>query len=270
MAYLSPADLADRYPWLETEGLAGATLGLKHEGSFDAHGFFEALRRKARALGTDFVADTAAGFRLAAGRLTAVRLAGGGEVACDCAVNAAGPQARAVAALAGIALPVHARKRSLFIFACQSHLPDCPLVVLPEGAAFRPEGRYFLGSIAPPPEQDLDSDDFDPHYDLFESILWPTLAAWVPAFEAIKLVDAWAGHYAFNMIDQNAILGLHPALANFYFANGFSGHGLQHAPAVGRGLAELIATGAYQTLELSDFGFARFITGGGLDEGRVI
>ena len=72
------------------------------------------------------------------------------------------------------------------------------------------------------------------------------------------------------MIDQNAILGLHPALANFYFANGFSGHGLQHAPAVGRGLAELIATGAYQTLELSDFGFARFITGGGLDEGRVI
>jgi glycine/D-amino acid oxidase-like deaminating enzyme len=101
-------------------------------------------------------------------------------------------------------------------------------------------------------------------------VIWPTLAHRIPTFEAIKLVRAWAGHYAYNVLDQNAILGPHPELRNFYFANGFSGHGLQQAPAVGRALCELIAHGHYRTLDLSRMGFERLAAGDFVTELNVV
>jgi glycine/D-amino acid oxidase-like deaminating enzyme len=89
--------------------------------------------------------------------------------------------------------------------------------------------------------------------------VWPALAERVPAFEALRVQSAWAGYYEVHPLDHNAILGLHPEVDNLVFANGFSGHGLQHSPAAGRGVAELVLEGGYQSLDLSPFGFERVL-----------
>jgi glycine/D-amino acid oxidase-like deaminating enzyme len=108
-------------------------------------------------------------------------------------------------------------------------------------------------------EAAADPTDFEPDWALFEEVIWPTLAARIPAFEAIKPGRAWAGHYDYNTLDQNAVVGPHPEVENFIFANGFSGHGLQQAPAVGKALAELIVHGGYRTVDCSAFGYRRVI-----------
>jgi sarcosine oxidase len=158
-------------------------------------------------------------------------------------------------------LPVEPRKRFVFVFACREATPElfaAPLTVDPSGVWFRPEGRGFITGYSPaedaePPATDLDSID----HDLFEASIWPALAARVPAFEAVRVTRSWAGFYDTNTFDHNAVIGAQPDVRNFYFANGFSGHGLQQAPAVGRGLAEWIATGRYETLDLSPLGYER-------------
>ena len=119
---------------------------------------------------------------------------------------------------------------------------------------------YLAGTV---PKQDgpADPNDFEVDYAEFEDEIWPVMAHRVPAFEAIKLVRAWAGHYDYNTLDQNAVIGSHPEVVNFLFANGFSGHGLQQAPAVGRAIAELVALGGYRSLDLSQLGYARIAEG---------
>lgn len=179
-------------------------------------------------------------------------------------------KARALAALAGIELPVRPRKRTTYVFDCREPLPPLPLTIDPSGVAFRPEGDQYLAIVPPPPGRDRDSDDLEPDYDLFEDVIWPTLAARVPAFTAIKQTAAWAGHYDTNTFDQNAILGAHPEITNLLFCNGFSGHGLQQSPAAGRALAELIVHGRYRTLDLSALGFARIPAGRPLREINVV
>ena len=121
----------------------------------------------------------------------------------------------------------------------------------------RPEGAGYIGGISPPEDQDPDCEDLDLSYDLWEEIVWPTLAERVPAFEAIKLQRAWAGHYDYNTLDQNGIIGRHPDVPNFLLANGFSGHGIQQAPATGRAVAELICDGRFTTIDLTRFGYER-------------
>ena len=92
----------------------------------------------------------------------------------------------------------------------------------------------------------------------FEDSVWPLLAAMVPKFETLKLERTWGGHYAQNLFDGNMILGRYaPGLENTYTACGFSGHGVMHAPAVGRALAELVLDRDFQTLDLSRLGAQR-------------
>ena len=262
VALLGPRDLSARFPWLATDGIAQGSLGLSGEGWFDGYSLLQAFRRKARSLGVAYVAQEVTGLRRAGSRVDAVALADGSTLACDIVVNAAGPWAAAVAAMAGVDLPVRARRRCVFVIACREPLPRCPLVIDPSGVWFRPEGPYFLCGTSPA-EGAEDPDDLPLEVDerLFYDIIWPIIAARVPAFKAVKLIRSWAGYYDMNIIDHNGLVGPHPAIANLYFANGFSGHGLQQAPAVGRGTAELIVDGGYRNLDLTPLSFARVIEG---------
>jgi glycine/D-amino acid oxidase-like deaminating enzyme len=127
----------------------------------------------------------------------------------------------------------------------------------PTGVFCRPEGKFFLTGCPPVDDPTADWDDFEPRYEEFETIIWPALAARSPAFEAIKVVNQWAGHYDFNTLDHNLVVGRHPQVTNFIFANGFSGHGLQQGPAAGRGVSEFIVYGGFRTLDLSEVGYER-------------
>ena len=181
-----------------------------------------------------------------------------------------GAQAGALAALAGVELPVRPRKRMSYVFDCRAELPPIPLTIDPSGLAFRPEGAHHIAIKAPPADQDPDATDLEEDYAPFEEVIWPTLAARVPAFEAIKLEGAWAGYYDYNTLDHNAVLGPHPEIQGFYFCNGFSGHGLQQSPAAGRALSEIIIHGSYQTLDLSRLDFARLAEGRLLMEANIV
>jgi len=248
-----------RFPWLETADVAAGSLGIRGEGWLDPYSLLQAFRRKAGAQGVEILKDEVVEMARGGGGIEAVRLLGRGWMPVGQVVNAAGPRAARVAALAGIPdLPVRPRKRFVYRIHTKAHLPDCPLVIDPSGVYFRPEGDGFLCGASPPPDQDPDTLNLDMEHDLFYETVWPVLAHRVRLFDSLRLGSSWAGHYAFNPLDQNAILGPHPEVGNFYFANGFSGHGLQHSPGIGRALAELIRYGAYQTLDLGRFRFERF------------
>ena len=267
---LTPGELKAQFPWLNVEGLASGSFGRSNEGWVDPYSLLQAFRRKARALGAVYVADEAVGIERQGGRVAAVGLASAGRVACGALVDSAGYHAHEIAALAGIDLPIRPRKRFVFVFDCKAPIGRAPLLVDPSGVYFRPEGANYICGVSPPEDQDPDCLDFEVDYRLFEGVIWPILAERVPAFEAIKLVRAWAGHYDFNTLDQNAILGPHPELRNLYFATGFSGHGLQQSPAVGRATAELIAYGAYRSIDLARFGYERVVSSRPIVELNVV
>ncbi|SEE30862.1 Glycine/D-amino acid oxidase [Rhizobiales bacterium GAS191] len=262
VALLEPEEVAERFPWISTEGIAAASLGLKHEGWFDGYGLLQAFRKKARSLGVRYLADEATGFTLAGERIRSVQLKSGGSVDCDVVVNAAGPWAGKVAALIGVDLPVRARKRNVFVFSCREPLPNCPLIIDPSGLWFRPEGDKYIAGISPK-EGEPDPDDLPLEVDhkIFDEAIWPALATRVPAFESIKPSRAWAGYYELNTLDHNGVVGPHPVIGNLFFANGFSGHGIQHSPGVGRGVAEFIVHGGYRSLDLAPLSFDRVLAG---------
>jgi FAD-dependent oxidoreductase domain-containing protein 1 len=270
IALLTPAALAQRLPALNVDDIALAALGLSGEGWLDAHALMHGLRRKAQSLGVQMLHGEVVGLHTAAGRVQSLQLADGRTLACGAVVNAAGTGAAALAQKAGIRLPVQARKRCVFHFHSPAAIPQCPLVIDPSGVYFRPEGAGFIAGVAPPEHADPPSDDFEVDWPLWEDQLWPTLAHRVPGFAAARVHSAWAGHYDVNTLDHNAILGSHPQVENLYFANGFSGHGLQQAPAVGRAIAELIVEGGYQTLDLSALGWGRVLRNEPLRELNVV
>lgn len=271
VALLSPDQLRARYPWLAVDDIAAASIGLSGEGWIDPYGLLQAFRRKARSLGVRYVRARVAGVELRDRRVVAVSLDDGSVISCGWLVSAAGPRAAEIAAMAGLALPVRPRKRFVFAFRSAAPVAPCPLVVDPSGLYFRPEGDGFVCGISPAAgEPDPDCLDLVVDWTLFEERIWPLLAARVPDFASLKLTGGWAGHYAVNTVDGNAIIGAHPELENLLFANGFSGHGLQQAPAVGRAIAELIVSGRFRTLDLSRLGVTRLIAGCPLAENNII
>jgi len=270
VALLPPPVLQQRFPWLQVDDLAGGSLGLSGEGWLDAHALMTALRRRAVASGVTAWTARAESLVVADGRVQAVQLADGRRVRCGWVVNAAGTDAPRLAASAGIGLPVEARKRCVFHFSSPAPVQGAPLVIDPTGLYFRPEGQGYLCGIAPPEHEDPPSDDFEVPLGWFEERLWPQLAARVPGFEAARLHSAWAGHYDVNLLDHNAILGPHPALPNLLFANGFSGHGVQQAPGVGRAMAEWVVHGGWRSLDLSALDWRRVLENRPLRERHVV
>jgi sarcosine oxidase len=267
IVYQSNHELDARFPWLVTAGLGGGFLGLENEGWLDPYSLLQAFRNKALSLGVTYLEDEVSALRLDGNRISEVILRSGNSLVAGTVLNAAGARdVTDLAAQVGIRLPVEPRKRCAFVFECRQTTGVTPQVFLPNGVAFRNDGERYLTVVAPPPERDCPSDDFDIDYALFDEIIWPTLAERVPIFEAIKVTNAHACHYDFNTLDENAILGYVPDVENFLVAAGFSGHGFMQSPAVGRALAELIEFGGYRSLDLTRFGYERVLTDSPLPE----
>jgi FAD-dependent oxidoreductase domain-containing protein 1 len=270
---LDPGQLASRFEWLSVEGLGAGAFGERDEGWLDPWSLMSLFRRAAMDRGVTWHDGDIVGIEAGAGKVTAVRLADGARVTCGALVNAAGADAGAFAGLAGIALPVERRKRYVYVIDCRDTPPglqSAPLTIDPAGVYFRPEGSQFICGLSPAAHEEpaVGGDDVDHAW--FEERIWPVLAARVPAFEAIKVVNAWSGDYDYNALDQNAVIGAHPEITNFYFCNGFSGHGLQQAPGAGNAIAELIVHGRFQTIDLARFGYERIAENRPLKEINVI
>lgn len=260
---MTPEELATEYPFYATDDLILGSINTKDEGYWDYMAVFDWWRRSARERGVEFLAGEVTQISHGAGRVTGVTLTSGDSISCGQLVNATGPRAARTAAMVGIDIPVEPRKRYTWTFsAAQPLCRELPLTVDPSGVHIRQDGAdtYMAGAhshIDPA----VDPDDFDMDHDIWMDHVWPAIAARIPQFEAIRVLHEWAGHYAMNTFDQNAICGPHPELSNFLFLNGFSGHGLQQAPAMGRGTAEWLVHGSYRSLDLTPFHFERITAG---------
>ena len=258
--FMTPEEIGRDYPFYNLDGIVAGNHNLVDEGYFDGNTLFDWWKRSAREKGVEYVTnEVVAMTRNAAGsRVESVSLASGEVVACGTVVNASGPRAVRTSRMAGIEIPVEPRKRYTFIFDAEQPLDrDLPLTIDPSGVHMRTDGAYYLAGCPPDDDPAVDYDDFDQDFSIWEEKVWPIIANRIPQFEAIKLINSWAGHYAFNTFDHNAILGPHSEVENFIFVNGFSGHGFQQSPAMGRGTSELIAYGEYRTLDLTPFNYDR-------------
>jgi FAD-dependent oxidoreductase domain-containing protein 1 len=263
-----PEKIKAQYPLYEPGKLIGGTFG-PDDGHIDAYAMLMAYKAKARSWGAEYIGAETAQIRTSGKRVDGAALADGRKLTADCVINCAGAWAARVAETAGIELPVIPVKRQVFALdtAVKPDRP-LPLTVLPSGMYFRSEtgGLILLGK-----SMDEDPVGFNFSWDdkRFQEILWPELAEFVPAFDRLKLVRGWAGLYAVNTLDGNAILGEWPELKGFYLANGFSGHGLQQAPAVGRYLSELVLDRPV-TLDLAIFSPQRILENKPLSEGGLV
>src|SRR4029079_17266208 len=210
------------------------------------------------------------GIRRSGARIAAAELDDGSTIACGALVDAAGPWAATVAAMAGVTLPVEARRQTVFTFEAADPPVGVRLVIATSVLWFRPEGEAFIGAMPPPEDDDPPDLPLEADQRQWDDAVWPALAARVPAFDAVRRTGAWAGYYEYNTWDHNAILGRHPEVTNLLFANGFSGHGIQQSPAVGRAIAELIVHERFVTLDLSALGVERIAGGAPVAERNVI
>ncbi|SFS16203.1 NAD(P)/FAD-dependent oxidoreductase [Yoonia litorea] len=260
--HMTADEIAAAYPFYNLDGIIAGNHNLTDEGYFDGNSLFDWWKRKAKQKGVEFLTNEviAMNRNAAETEVESVILASGEVVSCGTVVNCAGPRAALTARMAGIEIPVEPRKRFTFVFEAAQPLDrDLPLTIDPSGVHMRTDGKYYMAGCPPDDDGPVDYTDFVEDHAIWEDKVWPILATRVPQFEAIKLRQSWVGHYAYNTLDQNTILGRHPQTQNFVFCNGFSGHGLQQSPAIGRGLAELITHGEYRTLDLSPFGYERVL-----------
>lgn len=268
---LAPEALAARFPWLALEDVMLGSFGAAGEGWFDNMGLLAGFRDGARAQGASWRHGAVVELLREGGPATGVRLADGATVEAGAVVLAAGTGVAALLQAVGEPWPVEVRKRTVFLIdAPEARHPEAPLLVDHTGFYLRPDGRHWIAATVPDHDPPADPEDFAPRLEEFEDLLWPRLWARAPGFAAAKVLRAWAGHYDFNTLDQNAILGPHPAVPGLHVMSGFSGHGLQQAPAMGRGLAELLLTGGFQTLDLSALGVTRILAGTPFPEHAVV
>ena len=271
---LSPTEIKLRYPFYNVEDIILGSINLVNEGYWDSITVFECWRNKAQENGVEYIENQVVDIikNKSGDRIKSIKLKSGEFIAGENFVNASGPRAAFTSKMAGIDIPVEPRKRYSWIFKAEKPL-DCqlPLTIDPSGIHVRENGggTYQAGGHGVE-DPAVDFDDFAMDHDLWEEKVWPILAHRIPNFESIKLMHDWAGHYSMNTLDQNAIVGPHTEVQNFFFLNGFSGHGTQQAPAMGRAVSELLTYGAYKTLDMTPLHYERLMKGNRLVEKAVI
>ena len=271
---LNPHQIKQKYPFYNVDDIVLGSINLVDEGYWDGTAVFDAWRRQSRKGGVEYIGNEVVAMTKSADgtKVESITLKSGDVIACGKVLNASGPRAFRTAQMAGIEVPVEPRKRYSWIFAAENPLSqDLPLTIDPSGVHVRENGggTYQCGA-----HSEIDPavtyDDFVMDFNIWENHVWPILATRIPQFEAIKIQSEWAGHYAYNTFDHNAIMGSHNEVANFYFLNGFSGHGLQQSPAMGRGTAEMLIYDEYRSLDLSPFNYSRIISNTPIIEKAVI
>jgi len=256
---MSADEILEAYPFYNLDDIVLGSINTVNEGYWDGATVFDWFKRQARERGVEYISGEVVEMARSVRGIEAVTLASGDVIRCGKVVNATGPRAARTSRMAGIDIPVEPRKRFTWIFKAKRPLDrDLPLTIDPSGVHVRENGGgTYLAGGHPDHDPAVDFDDFTMDQGFWLDHVWPTLATRIPAFEAIKVTAEWAGHYAYNPLDQNAILGPHPELENFLFINGFSGHGLQQSPAMSRALAEWIVHGAYRSLDMTPFSYDR-------------
>jgi FAD-dependent oxidoreductase domain-containing protein 1 len=272
IALLSAAEMVERFPWLNTDGIALGALGLSGEGWFDGPALHQAFLKKALSLGAIKIqgevkaifCESGSGPRFA----KSVRLIDGREISCGALVNAAGAWSSALVRDLGLELPIGAARRTVFVLSCPTPLADCPLLIDTTGFWLRPEGRFLIAGMDPRAEED--ALPLEPDYTELDEAQWAVLAHRIPALEAMRIERAWAGYYEMNHFDHNAVIGPLDGFENLYCIAGFSGHGMQHAPGAGLALAEWILRGRPQIIDVRPLGHHRIARGAPLQELNVI
>jgi glycine/D-amino acid oxidase-like deaminating enzyme len=266
---LKPQEILEIIPHINLEGVVGGTFGPR-DGYLDPHGVLQGFAKKARFLGARYITDEATNIVVKSNKVEGVETGKGERVQSRVVVNAAGPFAHEVGMMAGIDIPVDPLRRMVYECKPPSELNyELPLTINTTGLYFRTEtgGRILTGKSK---EDEPAGVNFTYEKSLFYDEIWPELAHRVPLFDRLRLLGGWAGLYAENRLDHNAILGDHPELKGFYMAVGFSGHGLMQAPAVGKALSEAIRLGRYETVDVGCLGFDRFEKGELVIEEAVI
>ncbi len=254
--YDGPA-LKRKFPGLNTEDVLMAVRA-PDDMWIDPYSAVTGLMRKVRSMGAELKQGRVVGIDNDARRITGVRLEDGAVVSGEWVLNTTGAWAPELCRMCGFDVPVKPLPIIVFYFEVQGGTDPFGVTIDVDTISFRPEGKGFI-SINRRLEQ-LGTFCWEADEALFNEYNWPRLAHRVPAFEALKVKSTYCCHYALNHFDGNLLLGAWPGAAtNLLIATGASGHGLQHAPAAGRGLAELILDGRYTTLDLSRFGCQRVV-----------
>lgn len=267
--WLDPAAISQRWPAYRTEGVIGGTFG-PADGAIDPHAVMHGFRRNAARLGADYITGEVAALEVESGRVAGARLASGDRLETPVVVNCAGGWATGLARTVGVELPIAPVMRTVFTVGSTIEGDGLPSIFTPGGAYVIAEGgRTFSMAWSQP--SDPEGFDFTFSRVGFNEIVWPEIVATLPAFDQLSVSGGWTGIYAVNTFDGNAILGEWPELPGFFLANGFSGHGFQHCPAMGRQIAQLIL-GHAPSLDLVRFGPQRIIDGTPVPEhaGRII
>lgn len=254
---LTPAEAGRFIPQTRIDDLVGATFG-PDDGYCDPHGIALGYLNRARQLGARLLRATAAtGFRITNDRVTAVETTSG-PISCAFAVNAAGPWAGEVAALAGLDVPVRPYRRIVYVTDPFPLIDGAIPMTIDVGSGFylRKEGNSILfgkSNLDEPPSHNLMVD-----WAWLDAVLDAGLARF-PILERAGLAEkrCWAGSYEITP-DHAPILGRHPALLNYVDASGFSGHGIMHSPATGLLIAEEILDGRARTINIDELRITRF------------
>ena len=255
---LGPEEIKRKWPFLRVDDLMGGSF-TPQDGYAGVHEVLQGFIKGAKRLGATIRERTeVVGIQVGAGKIKGIQTSTGEQVKCRFVVNAAGPYAGKVAALAGLDLPVRPLRRQIFFTEAFEELPSTfPLVIdLQHGWYMRREGKGLL--LSGP--QDSNS-SFNEEVD-FEGQEWTAARSLsrVPMLGRARIKSGWAGLYEISP-DNHAIIGSFPEIEGFICANGFSGHGFMHSPATGILLAELIMEGKAQTLDIYPLRPARFREG---------
>jgi glycine/D-amino acid oxidase-like deaminating enzyme len=253
---LDRSQMRSRYPSFHFNHADAATLS-PDDGQIDPNAALMGFRRAAEGRGIRYLRDRVVGLDVTAGLVTTARLASGNSVVVDTLINTANCWAAEICNMVGVALPVEPRQRQQFFFDLQVPLESIPAMRHATGHAMRRLQKGYITGYTPKGQSSAFNWDLD--HAAFHDVLWPLLASQSSAFDAIKMKGGWVGHYDMNLLDGNPVIDRLPTVPNFIVAAGFSGHGLQHAPAIGRAVKEMILDGGFRSIDLSRFSYRRIV-----------